>query len=397
MLMPPKQTTKLSPSSIDAVAKVADPMVDHLDDDIVATIFGCLGLQDAIRMRLVCTKWREAAKKTLVPMMDFCVHNYVTYRAMSIMTTALPNLQQLSIYNPGWEFTYSDGEDPVRTRLNINVISNFTKLRSLTIEPLVSLDGRYPCLFNFPLLERLDMTRVLYMKWELGMLSGFPSLKELHVRCSPFLRGSVGTLRALKNTLEQVTITDCDNIRGNFMDLADFPRLTHLNLKSTAVTGDVREISGNDFLRLRRIILPKTVVGGWGYHFQSISEVPSVVNALYQCVKRDLDRTLFNGWCGYLSRESPDWYDGYHDYNCPDHPFTINIVQIGPRVGWRWTNEERDSCEINWLDPEPVNTSYSYIEELQCIKKEIDFYKGYYEPPTELEYNRLCEDYDESL
>lgn len=403
--MPPKQNTKLTRPSINAVAKVADPMVDQLldDDDVVATIFECLGLNDLMRMRLVCTKWREAAKKTLVPMTDFHVSNYKKYRAMAIMTTALPNLQQLSICNPDWEFTYFDGEDPVRgvrvseEQFDINVISNFTKLRSLTIDPLDSLNGRYPSLFNFPLLEKLDMTRVFYMKWDLDMLSGFPSLRELHVRFSPCLRGSVGSLRALKNTLEQVAITDCDNVRGDFMDLADFPRLTHLNLKNTAVTGDVREISENDFLSLKCTILPKTVVGGWGYQFQRISEVPSVINALYQCMRRDVDRTLFHGWTGYLSRESPDWYDGYHDYKCPDHPFTINMVHtIGPRVGWRWTNEESDSCEINWLDPEPeVNTSY--IKELQCIQKEIDFYKGYYEPPTESEYNRLCEEYDESL
>lgn len=178
-------------------------------------------------------------------------------------------------------------------------------------------------------------------------------------------------MRALKLTLEQVIITDCNNIRGNFMDLADFPRLTHLNLKNTSVTGDVREISENDFLRLKCIILPKTVVGGWGYQFQQISDVPSVINALYQCMRRDEDRKLFHGWTGYLSRESPDWYDGYHDYNCPDHPFTINILKTrGARVGWRWTNEEGDSCEINWLDPESeVKTKSNLLRRIAVYPK----------------------------
>lgn len=122
------------------------------------------------------------------------------------MTTALPNLQQLAIYNPDWEFTYLDGEDPTVRRIpghnnvlvsgggqrrDITIISNFTKLKSLTIEPLDSLNGRYPSLFNnFPLLTRVEMTRVFYMKWELDMLSaGFPSLRELQVSFSPFLSG----------------------------------------------------------------------------------------------------------------------------------------------------------------------------------------------------------------
>jgi hypothetical protein len=119
------------------------------------------------------------------------------------------------------------------------------------------------------------------------------------------------------------------------------------------VTGDIREITENDFLHLEEyIVLPMTVIGGWGYQFQRISEVPSVMNAVYLCMRRNRDRELFSDWRWYLSRESPDWYDGYHDLNCPDHPFTVDFVRARSRLGWRWRNEDGDSCEINWLNTE---------------------------------------------
>jgi len=162
------------------------------------------------------------------------------------------------------------------------------------------------------------------------------------------------------------------------------------------VTGDIREITENDFLHLEEyIVLPMTVIGGWGYQFQRISEVPSIMNAVYLCMRRNRDRELFSDWRWYLSRESPDWYDGYHDLNCPDHPFTVDFVRARSRLGWRWRNEDGDSCEINWLDPELDRICDADTRSLQRIQEEIGFYKGHYHPPTAEEYNRLCDEYSE--
>ena len=51
----------------------------------------------------------------------------------------------------------------------------------------------------------------------------------------------------LKDTLEMVHFDHCNNVEGEFMCLADFPRLKWLNLKETAVRGDIRNISEDDF------------------------------------------------------------------------------------------------------------------------------------------------------
>jgi len=47
---------------------------------------------------------------------------------------------------------------------------------------------------------------------------------------------------------------------------------------------------------------------------------------------------------------------------------------------------------VIWLDKEPVRRSSgytTYIQEMQSIEKEIDFYKGYYRPPTADEYKQF--------
>ena len=50
------------------------------------------------------------------------------------------------------------------------------------------------------------------------------------------------------------------------------------------------------------------------------------------------------------------------------------------------------SCEINWLEPEPDRDSSDYeeyIRQLRSLQEEISFFRGYHNPPTEEEYNRL--------
>eukprot|EP00984_Skeletonema_dohrnii_P033277 scaffold29298_cov152-Skeletonema_dohrnii-CCMP3373.AAC.10 len=87
------------------------------------------------------------------------------------------------------------------------------------------LNGRYPVLFNFPMLQRLKLSYCLFLKWDLDMLSGSPLLRELKLYTQPGLTGDLKSLRVMKNTLEKVDIQYCHKIHGNFMELADFPRL----------------------------------------------------------------------------------------------------------------------------------------------------------------------------
>jgi hypothetical protein len=221
--------------------------------------------------------------------------------------------------------------------------------------------------------------------------------------------GNLSSLRILRDTLEKVDFFDCRNVEGNFMDLADFPRLKKLDLRETNVTGDIRDIRGHDFPALEDLWLPEGVYGGIGHEFQRISDAPDIMQAIHHLLRRS--PTMFDEcslseafyWC--LSREAPDWYAWSWESENPPPPFQMQFVQAGSRLGWSWCTlrddprsdedeEELLSCEINWLDPEPSRESSdyeTYVQELQRIEQYIAFYIGYLQPPTESEYRRLCE------
>jgi hypothetical protein len=366
----------------------------------------------------------------------FKVDSVTGYNAMSVMTRALPNLQRLSLWGLGRGHKYCEGEDPRRaintydwTTHDIEIISKFSKLRDLSIYNKL-LNGRYPVFFNsFPLLQRLSIHDCKFLKWDLEMLAGLPSLKELYCWSNENLTGNISSLRVLKDKLEEVRIYECENVEGNimdladfphlkklalektavtgnisslrllkdtlervtikgcpyqrlsnvegdFMDLADFPHLKILDFDGTAVTGDIRVIGENDFSSLEQLTLPKGVYGGVRYEFQSIDDGPDVARAVY-LLKKQRPTLKMCHWGWKLSRDSSDRYESVDEDDIEyDIPFYIEFVEAGPRVGYRWTtypDEHRSACEVNWLDPEPSRGSSDYekyTEELQKIEKE---------------------------
>ena len=74
----------------------------------------------------------------------------------------------------------------------------------------------------------------------------------------------------------------------------------------------------------------------------------------------------------------------------PDSPpFRVMFAQAGSRVGYRWWTDF-EPCEVNWLDPEPDRQSSGYEEYIEDLGKidNVDFYRGFHQPPTEEEYRR---------
>jgi hypothetical protein len=384
---------------------------DQLDDNVLANILEFLVMNEIMCYRRVSKKWRETINK-VVPLGDFRVNNLNKYNGMGVMTRALPNLQQVTLGRLGLPHKWNDGEDPDEdwaaghTAHNIEIVSSFRQLRELRIFD-AGLNGRYPFLFNsFPLLQKLSIKYCYYLKWDLEMLAGMPLLKELDCYNNYGMTGNINSLRVLKDTLEKVALDDCTRVEGNFMDLADFPHLKKLDLEHTAVTGDIRDIGENDFISLEQLKLPKTVYGAKGFTLQSISDGPDVVRAVYLLKKKILALDI-KYWHGELSRESPDWYEPVDSYFTPVPPFNIWFFEAGSRIGYRWTTISYsrstfqgwqylhdEPCEVNWLDPEPDRESSDYgkyIGELQKTNRQVNFYKGFHQPPTEEEYNRLHE------
>jgi hypothetical protein len=349
----------------------------------------------------VCKKISKVATTAIVPLTEYKVNKIEKVYALRAMSTALPNLQQLDIQSLGHNHKYSDGEERDRsyyanrqfnpTTHDIEMLSRFRKLRILGIH-FAPLNGRYPFLFQFPLLQKLKIHGCNYLKWDLDMLAGLPLLKELLFTCNRSLTGNINSLRVLKDTLEEVTISDCFKVQGNFMDLADFPRLRTLNLRETSAIGDTRDIGERDFSTLESLTLPSGVYGGMCYEFQHISDAPDLAMAVYSIYKQR--PTLLGKWCAMLSEHSPDWYDGIGSYDVYEStaPLYIRLVEAGIRVGYRWISERNHPCEVIWLDPEPHRESIdyeTYIEEFQEIQLQINIYRGFHQPPTEEEHNLL--------
>jgi len=370
------------------------PTINGMSNNLTARILGFLSYRDIMRSRICCRKFRDAARNTIVPWVD--------------------DSRPYSIMRESGEHKYCDGEEPNEemaantsnyTTHDIQIISSFRKLRSLVFSS-VPLNGRYPSLFNFPLLQTLTITSCYNLRFDLEMLSGLPSLKELRCSCSRnAMTGNIKSLRVIKDTLENVDFWRCGNIEGDFMDLADFPRLKALKMSNcSAVTGDIREIGESDFPKLKTLELGSGVIGVKYHEFQRISDVPSAVEATLRLKQRDpplIHHLGFGGCYWNLSRDSPDWYDSNGEGGYPPPPFSIDFVRVGSRIGWRWRaeniyNRGSNSCEINWLDPEPDRESNCYdvyIRELQSIQEDIFCFEGYHQPPTEEEYKRLCEEY----
>jgi hypothetical protein len=390
---------------------------DGLSVDVLADIFAFLPVDDAMRSRRINKKTMEAVRKTIVPLTNFRVNSVTRFNAMGVMTRAMPNLQQIELSYIGKRHKWSDGEDPDErwtartadwTTHNIEIISNFSKLQILEIYGGLQLNGRYPFLFNsFPLLQKLTIKHCHHLKWDLEMLAGLPLLKVLYCWSNEkvsSVTGTINSLRVLKDTLQKVTIVNCPNVGGNLMDLADLPHLEVLDLSRTAVTGDIRDIKANDFSALKRLDLPKEAFGAVGYELQSIADGLDLMRALYLLKKQ---RPAFSPAlkmgvnCWQLSKDSPDWYEFPTFFGALDDfaepPFSIRLVEVGSRIGYRWQTWNGCPCEVNWLDPEPERESSEYekyTEELQKIRRQMEsasFYRRFHQPPTEEEYKMLMD------
>ena len=415
------QSTAAAADSDDFVASFDDLNIDEL-----ANIFGFLPVRDIMRLRRLNKKAREGVRMTIPPKYfdtEFWMRGVDTYNALRVMTMALPNLQEIRLEDKlGSNVKYSDGEDPDEalaattagwTSYDIDIISSFGKLKELRIYRTISffsklrdlqiysasLNGRYPVFFNFPLLQKLRISECKYLKFDLDMIiAGLPLLREIDCARNECMTGNINKLRSLKDTLEKVTIV-ATHVVGHFMDLADFPNLKSLHLDGPAFTGDVRDFGNNDFPSLESLQLPKVVYGGHGYELQRISDGPDLIRSLYLLKKQRPTLSMLGSWRGVLSKDSLDWYEAADHHPGMLH-FCVTFVKAGPRIGYQWS-QGRHCCEVNWLEPEPERDSSDYekyIEELRRNKRRdpVDFFTGIFQPPSEDEYNRLLEEYDES-
>ena len=71
---------------------LADESAEDVSADEVAIILSFLHPMDIMHAR-VCRTWRDAAKKTIIPLTKYHVDSVRKVNAMRVMSTALPNLE----------------------------------------------------------------------------------------------------------------------------------------------------------------------------------------------------------------------------------------------------------------------------------------------------------------
>ena len=85
--MPPKKSAKLAHADDEVVA-----VSIHQLEDIMADVLGWLCVKEIMGKRGVCKKWKEAVKKTFIPLCDFIVDNERKCNSMEVMATELAKL-----------------------------------------------------------------------------------------------------------------------------------------------------------------------------------------------------------------------------------------------------------------------------------------------------------------
>jgi len=364
--------------------------IELLGTDLLSTIFSFLGWAEVLNTRVCNSCWREAAIVT--PVAEIWIRKKEIARDLSWISRALPNTQAFKIASD--EIKFQHGEDSAwsemiagdfqESRVDLSHIQNFRCLRHLVLQ--IDLNGKYPFIFQFEHLQRLDLRGNCRLKWDLEMLSGLPNLQTLYCAQNHSLTGDIASVRILSSTLTELKVCHCPYVTGKMENLYDLPLLETLDIDGTKVTGDIRTIGPTDFISLKELGLGDNVYGGGS--IKRIDEAPSSMLVRRQLMKRSPDIFKQKRW--RLDNESPERYriQGHHS-RVP--PFWVEFVKIGPRVGWRWTNAVCGGCcEIRWLDPEPnpLDDCYEdYLKKLEDINhREVGFFRGFIAPPTQEEH-----------
>ena len=220
---------------------------------------------------------------------------------------------------------------------------------------------------------------------------------------------------SLIQTLEILDISGCKNVTGKLSTFQQWPKLQWLGINRTKVSGDLRvDIKPGTFPSLQGMGLGQTVYGA--YTVMHVQDAPAVMKARHQIISQskwdngglneddDSDDDEENYSVSvypiiiHLSPESTDYHERIEQrlYSSErDPPFSLEMVSVGKRRGWRWSNYLGGFCDTHWLDPipQPTDNRYDeYCKEYAVHQKESQksLFHGYLDPPNPQEYRELC-------
>ncbi|KAG7341828.1 hypothetical protein IV203_006920 [Nitzschia inconspicua] len=382
-----------------------------------------LDWRQIVSVRRVSSSWNHAVSETVVEEQI----DVPTRQVLRLIQKSLPNLHSLSFdqrTDPDIllqeDDDYHDEKENDADDVNGLVIQQFFELRHFRCvhahpSPLrnINLSNLFR---HWPYLQSLNLHGNEDLEWNLSDLSSLTHLKDIRLINNYHLRGDTWDLfhkkdedsnddeqwvpTALYYNLEILDISGCTLVTGRLRHFANLPKLQWLGINRTGVKGDLRtDIRRGEFSSLQGIGLCSRSVYG-ANTIDSVADAHSVMKARLQIMKQSKWESPIWPLMVYLSPESPDYHERPEQrlYTSErDPPFSIEVVLVAGRFGWRWSNYLGGFCDTHWVDPEPDRETHEngsdYWDEITAFQAQTSMFSGFLDPPTPQEYRQLCEDH----
>lgn len=357
---------------------------DALQGYLLANVLSYLTWTEVLRARIVGRSWKASVLLTQVE--ELPVQTACFARRLPHLSNLMPRVRTLTYHHAC--AIRDDLRRDVPTDLFVGV-GCFHEIEILSARCL-RIPRAEPIIMSLQNLRSLDLFLATELVWDLSHLEALKHLEELRAGKNKRLTGRSEHLQAIGRTLRVCDLTGCIQVTGELQDLASLPVLKVLMIDGTQITGDIRDIRPSDFQVLDKLSLGRHVFGG--NNLALISDAPVAVGA-----RRELERRrssgLFLSSRLRLALNSVDRYPFFGD-RTKEPPFSVEIVSIGARKGWRWTNGNAGgACDIHWLDDEPAPAD-SHFEQYQRafrnIRRSQELYRGLLSPPTQDEHREIC-------
>lgn len=245
------------------------------------------------------------------------------------------------------------------------------------------------------------------LDWDISDLAGARNLREIRLINNRCLTGDTLCMlqhHPVQNNAKRrpttifynliiLDISGCTQVTGKLSQFAKLPKLQWLGINRTQVTGDLRtDIQPGDFSSLQGIGLCSQAVYG-AKEIQCVQDAEAVMKARLQIIKQSTWESPVWPLMVYLAQDSSEYHEraAQRLYRSErDPPFSIEVVVVGKRFGWRWSNYLGGFCDTHWVDPEPGKDCTKYWEEFSSFEVDKSMFSGFLDPPTPQRYVNLC-------
>ena len=263
--------------------------------------------------------------------------------------------------------------------------------------------------FTFDRVKSLVISAV--SEFSLSLIRFAPNLKELY--CYSKAKGSLSELACVQDNLQVLHLPNCHILTGSIADLRNFKHLEDLILSQCRKLAPIAPcLQASDLPCLQASDLPSLKSFSLQMSLVNVGDARHLMPSLL--LREHMNLSAIIGLGGHspgyyqpnptptfvLSQKASKLHDAL-SYS----PFTIDIVRIGSRVGWRWCCKHRYMdvpkkpyyFETNWLN-DAQNGSDEYKEYCESVekatKRRLGPFVGMYEPPKTKEvYEELVINY----